>query len=68
MARWVTVKMLSTQLGAIDAMGTDVRAFQAGELATVPPSLAKVFIDNGWAEELPRKEAAKKGKKKKGKG
>ncbi len=39
--------MLSTRLGSADGIAT--RRYLAGETYEVPPSLARVFLGEGWA-------------------
>ncbi len=48
--------MLSTRLGSADGIAT--RRYLAGETYEVPPSLARVFLGEGWAERgVERKDA-----------
>ncbi len=48
--------MLSTRLGSADGIAT--RRYLADETYEVPPSLARVFLGEGWAERgVERKDA-----------
>jgi hypothetical protein len=51
------VKMLETKLGSPD--GIQVNEYKKGEEYDLPSSLAQVFLDEGWAEEV--KESKKPG-------
>ena len=43
------VCMLSTHTGAVDAAGTISKEHKVGEVYEVPESVAKVYIDAGYA-------------------
>lgn len=43
------IRMIQTRFGSPD--GIQVFQYQAGQVYTVPDSLADVFLAQGWAEE-----------------
>lgn len=43
------IRMIHTQKGSID--GIKVETYEAGKKYELPPSLAQVFLNEGWAKE-----------------
>ncbi len=60
MARWVLVRMLSTQVAAADTKGTVSKLCLKGEVVTLLPEIAEIFFELGHAEPADRKEEAAK--------
>ncbi len=60
MARWILVRMLSTQVAAADTAGTVSKLCLKGELVTLLPEIAEIFFELGHAEPADRKEEAAK--------